>query len=200
MIKKTDILGRVKTFLAGNLAFALITLPIASPINSISGSSPSMVIPEQKLDIAFNIANKTDTPQIQIPVNFWYISQFFTSYHPGIDLPNAYGNPIKSIASGTVEFAGYTTDGYGNEVLIDNGNGMESLYAHLSKIFVKKGDTVDMNTIIGLIGATGHATGPHLHLEIHINGKAVNPLTILPPFPKAGPHMLTDNITTSTQQ
>jgi len=57
---------------------------------------------------------------------------------------------------------------------------MESLYAHLSKIEVKTGDSIDEHSQIGLVGTTGHATGPHLHLEIHINGRSVNPLSVLP--------------------
>src|SRR5579872_2274891 len=105
MIKRSDIIGRVKTFLAGNLTFALIALPVSLPINITASNTPApvttepqttilasasdMLIPQQKLDLAFNIADNTNTaPTFQIPVDFWYISQYFTSFHPGIDLPN----------------------------------------------------------------------------------------------------------------
>jgi murein DD-endopeptidase MepM/ murein hydrolase activator NlpD len=71
-------------------------------------------------------------------------------------------------------------DGYGNTVFIDHGNNLTSRYAHLSKIEVKVGDKVNMDTEIGKLGITGRTTGPHLHLEIHENGKAINPLTVLP--------------------
>jgi murein DD-endopeptidase MepM/ murein hydrolase activator NlpD len=64
-------------------------------------------------------------------------------------------------------------------VVLTHKNGLDSYYAHLSKIEVSTGQTIEMNTEIGKMGATGHATGTHLHLEIHQNGASVNPLTIL---------------------
>ena len=69
---------------------------------------------------------------------------------------------------------------YGNAILINHGSGFLSLYAHLSKILVKKDDIVTNQTVIGKIGATGRAFGDHLHLEIYENGKTINPLSVLP--------------------
>lgn len=80
---------------------------------------------------------------------------------------------------GTVIEAGASPFGYGNVILVDHGNGLVSLYAHLSKILSHKGDEVGMDTVIGLVGTTGHSTGPHLHLEIHQNGISVNPLNFI---------------------
>ncbi|OGM02605.1 hypothetical protein A2115_01150 [Candidatus Woesebacteria bacterium GWA1_41_8] len=82
--------------------------------------------------------------------------------------------------AGVVQAASYTKIGYGNAVLISHGNDMTSLYAHLSKIEVKVGDVVESSTEIGKMGATGHATGPHLHLEIRDHGVPINPLSVLP--------------------
>lgn len=117
---------------------------------------------------------------IQLPVDYFKINQGFSFFHPGLDIGGPIGEPIKPIRSGFVTEAGYTRDGYGNNVVIDHGNGLISRYAHLSKIEVKVGQVVDMNTEIGRLGITGHTTGPHLHLEIHQNGISINPLTVLP--------------------
>jgi len=117
---------------------------------------------------------------IQLPLSYLKINQAFGFFHPGIDMGAEVGDPIKPIKAGVVTEAGYQNDGYGNTVYIDHGNGLGSRYAHMSKIEVKVGDKVDMNTEIGKVGLTGHTTGPHLHLEIHQNGLAINPLTVLP--------------------
>ncbi len=170
-----------KRLLASNLALALVAMP------------GSLAIPQNKLDGAFNIPDTViaiSVPKIQIPVEFIYMSQGFSSFHPGIDLAGKYGTPIKPVEAGVVIEAGYSPFGYGNEVIIDSGNGVESLYAHLSKIKVKIGEVVSLDSEIGLVGSTGHSTGPHLHLEIHKDGKPVNPLTILP---KLTNHLLTLN-------
>ena len=184
---------KVKTFLGGNLAFALIATSSGFPSNYVNSQS-SLIIPEEKLDISFNIPSPLNTETqsgIQIPIDYIYMSQGFHIFHPGIDLASKFGNPVKPIMSGTVEEAGASYVGYGNEILINHGGGMESLYAHLSKINVKKGDVVDMDTIIGLVGSTGHSTGPHLHLEVHKDGIPVNPLTILPSLTNTRSRLLT---------
>lgn len=94
--------------------------------------------------------------------------------HTGLDISVAKGTPIKAISNGIVTFAG-KKGSYGNLVKIDHGNGVESWYAHASKINVEKGETVKSGDVIALVGSTGNSTGPHLHLEIRINGKHVNP-------------------------
>lgn len=171
-----------KGVVASNMALALIAMPVAQ--TSYINDQSTMIIPEVKLDTTFNVNEQEiqSPPPIQIPVDYIYMSQGFHAFHPGIDLATKYGTSIKPIEDGTVIEAGYSPFGYGNEILIDNGNGIESLYAHLSKIEVKKGEGVTESTEIGLVGTTGHSTGPHLHLEIHKDGIPVNPLTILPPL------------------
>ena len=84
------------------------------------------------------------------------------------------GTPIKVAADGVVESASYSGS-YGNLVKISHGNGVETWYAHTSKMYVKKGDTVKAGDIIAAVGSTGNSTGPHLHFEIRINGEHVNP-------------------------
>ncbi len=94
--------------------------------------------------------------------------------HKGLDIAAKMGTTIKAAASGTVKFAGYKGS-LGNLIIINNGNGVETYYAHCSKLYVSKGQKVKAGDKIAAVGQTGAATGPHLHLEIHVNGKAVNP-------------------------
>ena len=98
--------------------------------------------------------------------------------HLGIDLRGKVGTPIKAIADGKVIFAGWIR-GYGKVTKISHGGGFISLYAHQSRIFVKRGESVKAGQKIGAIGSTGLSTGPHLHLGIYKNHKAVNPLHYL---------------------
>lgn len=116
---------------------------------------------------------------MQYPVESVKINQNYGFFHPGVDFGGKKGTPIKPIMSGVVAYSGWDRSGYGNLVVLTHKNGFDSYYAHLSKIEVAIGETVDMNTEIGEMGATGHATGPHLHLEIHQNGVSLNPLTVL---------------------
>ncbi len=107
------------------------------------------------------------------------ISQYFSWYHPGLDLPNPAEPPILAAAGGRVTWAGWDTTGYGNRIDIDHGNGYLTRYGHLSNIYVSVGQIVSQGQVIGQMGSTGRSTGPHLHFEIHFQGIAVNPLAIL---------------------
>ena len=100
------------------------------------------------------------------------------STHTGLDIAAVQGTDIHVIADGTVTSASYN-GAYGNLVKVDHGNGVETWYAHTSKMFVKKADTVKAGDIIAKVGSTGNSTGPHLHLEIRINGEHVNPQNYL---------------------
>ena len=95
--------------------------------------------------------------------------------HKGLDIAAEYGTPIVAAASGTVESAGWTNSGYGNFVLISHGNGIETLYGHCSELYVSAGQYVAQGETIATVGSTGWSTGPHLHLEIRVNGVRVNP-------------------------
>lgn len=100
------------------------------------------------------------------------------SSHTGIDMACPTGTPIRAAMSGTVVVAGWSNI-FGNYVIINHGNGYQSLYGHMSKILAKKGQSVDSNTKIGLVGSTGYSTGPHLHFTVYKNGTLVDPLTLL---------------------
>jgi len=86
--------------------------------------------------------------------------------HPAIDLPGFTGSPIHAVDGGVVVYAGWNDYGYGNMIMIDHGNGWQSLYGHLSQINVHCGQGVSQNEVIGLMGSTGNSTGPHVHLEL----------------------------------
>jgi murein DD-endopeptidase MepM/ murein hydrolase activator NlpD len=99
-------------------------------------------------------------------------------FHEGIDIGAAQGTPIRAAASGTVTFAGQMS-GYGNIVIVQHAGGMQTRYAHQSAMSVTAGQTVAAGEVIGAVGATGEATGPHLHFEVRLNGVAVDPAPYL---------------------
>lgn len=98
--------------------------------------------------------------------------------HKGIDIRAPFGAPVKAMAKGQVSFAGLR-GGFGNCIIIQHGNGFETLYGHLSKILVSPGQKIAIGQEIGKVGSTGRSTGPHLHYEIHKNGQKINPQSFL---------------------
>ena len=96
------------------------------------------------------------------------------STHTGLDVAAKTGTDIKVVSDGTVTFAKYNGS-YGNLVKVEHGNGVETWYAHTSKMYVSVGDVVKAGDVIAAVGSTGNSTGPHLHFEIRINGEDVNP-------------------------
>ena len=126
------------------------------------------------------------TPSIW-PVHGWLSAGYgmradpFTGdrdFHPGLDISADKGTPIFATAAGKVELAAPSGD-YGNLVVVDHGFGLVTRYGHLSKFAVWQGATVKRGDVVGYVGATGRATGPHLHYEILANGKLINPLQLL---------------------
>lgn len=100
-------------------------------------------------------------------------------FHPGMDIDGERGEQVMAPANGTVIKAAYT-GGYGNMIEIDHGNGLTTRYGHLSKIEIAVGDTVTRGELIGLIGSTGRSTGPHLHFELRLFSRSINPRHFLP--------------------
>ena len=103
-------------------------------------------------------------------------------FHPGIDIDGERGDLVLAPANGTVVKASYS-GGYGNMVEIDHGNGLTTCYGHLSKLEAEVGETITRGQLIGYIGSTGRSTGPHLHFELRLNDKPINPRHFLPPEP-----------------
>jgi len=126
------------------------------------------------------------TPSIR-PCNGWQCSGFgyridpFTKrprMHNGVDISNAPGTPIVATADGVISYIG-ARSGYGLCIKLDHGNEIETFYAHLGGIYVKPGEEVSRGQVIAVMGATGRTTGTHLHYEVRVGGKAVNPLNYI---------------------
>lgn len=122
--------------------------------------------------------------QLSIPVTGSISSRFGSrgasrsTIHTGLDISTSQGTGIRPISAGTVTYSAYKGS-YGNLIIIDHGNGVQSYYAHCSALYVSVGQSVDTSTTIGAVGSTGNSTGPHLHLEIRIGGEPVNPQNYL---------------------
>lgn len=151
---------------------------------------PIYTAPESTDNYYQSNANYDSSPlagsgQFGWPTSGMAISQYFGStsfnpWHTGLDLDSRSGWDIFASDSGTVTYAGYGWGGgYGNHIIIDHGNGYQTLYGHLSALDVNVGDTVGKGQRIGTMGSTGWSTGPHLHFEIRYNGSFMNPLNYL---------------------
>lgn len=162
----------IKNLLGANL----VILSMASPFINL----PNKVLANTEgTEISSPIVLST-RQGVRVPLEAKNVTQGYTLFHKGVDLNGRTGDPVYPMSGGVVESAEYSTSGYGKMVLVDHGNGYKSLYAHLSKIDVSQGQKIDNETKIGEVGATGHAYGDHLHMEIYENGKTTNPLTLLP--------------------
>ena len=146
-------------------------------INTLENAKKNIV---QKLNIKEAIANINGIKIASLPVTgrissrYGSISSIRSSAHTGLDIQAKMGTPIKVVASGTVTHAA-KTGSYGYLVKVNHGNGLETWYAHTSKMYVTSGQKVKAGEVIALVGSTGNSTGPHLHLEVRINGKHINP-------------------------
>ncbi|HEX7973828.1 MAG TPA: penicillin-binding transpeptidase domain-containing protein [Anaerolineales bacterium] len=105
----------------------------------------------------------------------------FKAGHPGIDLETPEGTPVYAADTGVVIFAGWTDSGYGNTVIIDHGNGYQTLYGQLSQVVTSCGAAVQQGAVIGLSGSSGDSGGPRLHFEVRVPNGFVNPGSLLPP-------------------
>ena len=115
------------------------------------------------------------------PVNGTITSRFGRrsgGQHTGLDIANSTGTPIQAVANGTVIYAGYKGS-YGRMVVIAHNDSVQTYYAHCSRLYVSVGQTVNQGDVIAAVGSTGNSTGPHLHLEIRVNGVAKNPQNYL---------------------
>jgi murein DD-endopeptidase MepM/ murein hydrolase activator NlpD len=102
-----------------------------------------------------------------------------SSFHRGIDIAAPSGTPVAASRSGTVTYAGWSNQGYGNLVKVRHAGGDETWYGHFSSITVSVGEHVSQGEVVGRVGSTGISTGPHLHFELHVGGRALDPLGTL---------------------
>ena len=111
------------------------------------------------------------------PTSGHSITQYYSWHHTGVDIDGDYTSPLYAAHDGVVTTAGWNNGGYGLQVMIESDDGsVITRYGHSSKLFVKVGDHVKRGQVIAMMGTTGHSTGTHLHFEVYINGKRVNPL------------------------
>jgi murein DD-endopeptidase MepM/ murein hydrolase activator NlpD len=117
------------------------------------------------------------------PTTFWFEPAYggYKHFHTGIDLVEPFGAPVFAADDGVVVLVGSSGSGYGNYVVIAHAGGFDTLYGHLASILVKAGQRVTQGTAVGLQGSTGNSTGPHLHFELRIGQKPVDPTPYLPP-------------------
>jgi len=101
-----------------------------------------------------------------------------THFHTGLDIAAPYGTPVRAADSGDVIFAGWW-DGFGKSVVINHGKSITTVYGHMSRLYVRSGQVIGKGQVVGLIGSTGYSTGPHLHFEVRVRGKPVNPMSRL---------------------
>ncbi|MCR4256587.1 MAG: LysM peptidoglycan-binding domain-containing M23 family metallopeptidase [Candidatus Uhrbacteria bacterium] len=152
------------------------------PINRIAGKAldiyQEITGKEDGRDAPSDIEEDEDKPKTKLlwPVPGRVITQYFGWRHTGLDIDGDYKDAIYASEDGVVEVAGWNSGGYGLQVLVNHGNGMKTRYAHASKLFVKPGESVKRGQVLAMVGTTGRSTGTHLHLEVIINGKIVNPL------------------------
>ena len=119
------------------------------------------------------------------PTTYWFEPPYgsYPHFHTGIDMVEPFGSPVFAADDGVVALVGSSSSGYGNYVVIAHAGGLDTLYGHLSAALVKVGQQVSQGTPIGLEGSTGNSTGPHLHFELRIGQRPVDPAPYLPPGP-----------------
>jgi len=122
------------------------------------------------------------------PSSFWFEPPYggYPHFHTGIDLVEPFGSPVYAADDGVVALVGSSSSGYGNFVVIAHSGGLDTLYGHLSVAVVKLGDRVIQGQPVGLEGSSGNSTGAHLHFELRINQRPVDPAPYLPPGPPSG--------------
>lgn len=151
------------------------------------GYYPTFSIPpiKQKQALAENNQQKDEiiSQSFSKPLNLphpGYLTTKFSNWHPGIDIAAGLGMPIHPILDGEVLKTGFDIFGLGNYIEISHQNGFSSKYAHLGRIFVKKGDKVTSDNLLGEVGLSGRTSGAHTHLEITLNGNLIDPQKLLP--------------------
>jgi murein DD-endopeptidase MepM/ murein hydrolase activator NlpD len=154
---------------------ARVTTPTSKSTNSLEANAAKAA--------RFNKPDDADTSSAPATKLLWptsghVITQYYGWRHTGLDLDGDYDSPLYASHDGVVTTAGWNSGGYGLQILVD-GDGVRTRYAHAPKIFVKSGDTVKRGQTIAMMGTTGRSTGTHLHYEVYINGKRVNPLTYI---------------------
>lgn len=169
--------------LAAATATARVTPPAAGPVGALRVQEAAIAEEEYRRTAPAAASRSTTTPGAFVrPApgarTGWFGERRRSHLHPGIDYDGETGDPVVASGSGTVAYAGTAPSGYsgyGQMVLIDHGQGIVTLYAHLSRISVKAGMPIGVGDLVGAIGTTGSVTGSHLHFELRLGGRPVDP-------------------------
>jgi murein DD-endopeptidase MepM/ murein hydrolase activator NlpD len=165
-----------KIVIPGGRPIASTAVAAAKPSPSYTGLSAIQDLIKTPTKTSYAPAKASGSGLIW-PTQGHNITQYFSWHHPAVDIANHIGTPIYAAADGVVLIAqGGWNGGYGNTILLDNGNNMKTRYGHASKLLVSPGDTVKKGQVIALMGSTGNSTGPHLHFEVLVDGVHYNPL------------------------
>jgi len=166
---------------------------IKSTLQKADRLEKQLVMQSKSFDQVVNLAKEKEKflshlPAIQ-PIENKFLTRMASGYgmrihpilkrprmHYGMDFTAPTGTPIYATADGKVKHAGWKANGFGKHVIINHGFGYETVYAHMSKVAVKKGEKVKRGQVIGYVGNTGLSAGPHCHYEVHLNGKKINPI------------------------
>lgn len=155
---------------AASFILAVVIYPVlsGSPVQALGQVEANEIV----------IETTSSGPAKLLP-NMKRTSQGYSALHPGVDITAELGSEIYPVKAGRVASVSISRYDYGRSVIVDHGDGLTSLYAHMGKIMVDEGEEVTDRTVIGEVGLTGRTTGPHLHLEIRKNGVPSNPLRFL---------------------
>lgn len=170
------------------LAASAVTTAVAAPTES--GTPHAATQGELEAASTGNSASSAANVAIRGAVTSafgWRSDPFHgrSKFHAGVDLKAAYGRPVPVVSDGTVSFAG-EQGAYGLTVVVDHGGGLTTRYAHLSSLDVESGDRLSAGQVVGLVGQSGRATGPHLHFEVRDDGQVIDPAQAGTRFEAAG--------------
>jgi murein DD-endopeptidase MepM/ murein hydrolase activator NlpD len=194
-MEKLPALGRASAMGGGTpgatSARAVLSTTLSSPENTFGMLRDLLGVLENRLQtVRYGVERRqalaAATPSIW-PATGWLSSTFGDrpdpfngeqNFHPGIDISADRGTPVHAPADGSVESASYSGN-YGNLIVLDHGFGIQTRFGHLSRFATRAGQTVKRGDLIGYVGSTGRSTSPHLHYEVTLNGRLINPLRLL---------------------
>jgi murein DD-endopeptidase MepM/ murein hydrolase activator NlpD len=183
-----DLVPDDTTVEANSLPVVFPGLPVAAPAPAVVKNNRAAVasylsaVSRSKTSTAAPASTSTLAWPMRGPITGAYGERRGNGRHPGIDISGPTGTAVRAAGPGTVAAAGYVGgyEGYGIIVVINHGNGMMTIYAHLSRAGVSIGQVVDSGQFVGSSGCTGTCTGPHLHFEVRVGGSTRNPMNYLP--------------------
>jgi murein DD-endopeptidase MepM/ murein hydrolase activator NlpD len=163
----------MKKIFGANIALAIVASSFMPTTSTFADEPEQNIVTTQKIAL-------TTESGLRYPTDNVIVSQGYHFFHPALDFDGLTGDAIYPVMGGRVQGVQYSNYAYGNAVLVAHGNGISTLYAHLSKIFVEKDQEVSTKTVIGEMGATGRAYGDHLHFEALDHGRPISPYSVLP--------------------